>query len=137
MFEKYYNGVIEQVYERIGKEEKNIVMACYNNDFSVQELESVRRYSEGKDNVYFALKEYKPGTIVGAFDPFLDVIFDMYRKYINEDFDDFLTQCEVYELQRETLQMYYESGICKRTEGVLLNEVSLEKKAYISFKALR
>ena len=128
MFEKYYNGVIEQVYERIGKEEKNIVMACYNNDFSVQELESVRRYSEGKDNVYFALKEYKPGTIVGAFDPFLDVIFDMYRKYINEDFDDFLTQCEVYELQRETLQMYYESGICKRTEGVLLNEVSYEQK---------
>lgn len=35
MIEKYFNGVIEQVYHRIGNAEKNIVMASYNNDFSV------------------------------------------------------------------------------------------------------
>lgn len=33
MIEKYFNGVIEQVYHRIGNAEKNIVMASYNNDF--------------------------------------------------------------------------------------------------------
>lgn len=33
MIEKYFNGVIEQVYHRIGTAEKNIVMASYNNDF--------------------------------------------------------------------------------------------------------
>ena len=40
MIEKYFNGVIEQVYHRIGTAEKNIVMASYNNDFSVSGLEN-------------------------------------------------------------------------------------------------
>ena len=43
MIEKYFNGVIEQVYHRIGNAEKNIVMASYNNDFSVSGLENVIR----------------------------------------------------------------------------------------------
>ncbi len=128
MFEKYFNGVIEQVYERVQKTEKNIVMACYNNDFSLQELESIRRYSKEEGNVFFAWREYSQKSIVGAYDPFLDVIFEMYRKYVNEDFNEFLSQCEVYEPHREVLTMYYESGICKRTEGVLLDEVRYEQK---------
>ena len=33
MIDKYYNGVIEQVYNHVGTTEKNIVMASYNNDF--------------------------------------------------------------------------------------------------------
>ena len=44
MIEKYFNGVIDQVYHRIGNTEKNIVMASYNNDFSVSELENKKRY---------------------------------------------------------------------------------------------
>ena len=44
MIEKYFNGVIEQVYHRIGNAEKNIVMASYNNDFSVSGLENKKRY---------------------------------------------------------------------------------------------
>lgn len=128
MFEKYFNGVIEQVYERVQKTEKNIVMACYNNVFSLENLESIRRYSEEEGNVFFAWKEYGLDSIVGAYDPFLDVIFEMYRKYVKDDFNDFLSQCEVYEPHREVLTMYYESGICKRTEGVLLDEVRYEQK---------
>ena len=53
MIEKYFNGVIEQVYHRIGTAEKNIVMASYNNDFSVSGLENKKRYQED-DNVFFA-----------------------------------------------------------------------------------
>ena len=127
MFEKYYTGVIEQVYDRVTSAENNIVMACYNNDFSLEKLECIRRYSQEEGDVFFAWKEYESSEIVGAYDPFLEVVFKMYRKYVNEDFDEFLTQCEVYELHREILKMYYESGICKRTESVLLDEVKYEK----------
>ena len=37
MIDKYYNGVIEQVYNHVGTTEKNIVMASYNNDFSIKQ----------------------------------------------------------------------------------------------------
>ena len=127
MFEKYFNGVIEQVYGRINEAEKNIVMACYNNSFSVEGLETIKRYSEMKDNVFFTWKEYMPDDIVGAYDPFLDVICEMHREFVKGDFDEFLTKCNVYELHRDVLKAYYETGVCKRQENVLLDEVEYEQ----------
>ena len=50
MIDKYYNGVIEQVYNRVGKTERNIVMASYNNDFSIENLEMIKRYQENDDS---------------------------------------------------------------------------------------
>jgi len=128
MFEKYFNGVIEQVYERVTKAEKNIAMACYSNSFSVGGLESIKRYSEAKDNVFFTWKEYEQGSLVGAYDPFLDVICEIFRKEIKGDFDAFLTKCQVYELHRGILNSYYQSGICERIEEVLWDEVEYEQQ---------
>ncbi len=127
MFEKYFDGVIEQVYGKVLNAEKNIVMACYSNSFSVAELETIKRYSEAKDDVFFAWKEYTSEDIVGAYDPFLDIICQMHKEYIKGDFDEFLTQCKVYELHREVLNSYYETGVCKRQENVLLDEVEYEQ----------
>ena len=58
MIEKYYSGVIEQIYNRIGKETRNIVMANYSNDFSIENLEVIRRYQSNEDNVFFAYSEF-------------------------------------------------------------------------------
>ena len=127
MFEKYFDGVIEQVYRKVLKAEKNIVMACYNNSFSVSELETIKRYSEEEDDVFFTWKEYTSEDIVGAYDPFLDIICQMHREYVKGDFDEFLTQCKVYELHRDVLKSYYETGVCKRQESVLLDEVEYEQ----------
>lgn len=128
MFEKYFNGVIEQVYERVTKAEKNVVMACYSNTFSVGGLESIKRYSEKEDNVFFTWMEYEHGALVGAYDPFLDVVCEMFRTHIRGDFDEFLTKCQVYELHREVLNFYYKSGNCKRIEEVLWDEVEYEQQ---------
>lgn len=126
MFEKYLNGVIEQVFRRVSIEEKNIAMACYNNIFSMEGLETIKRYSQ-MDNVFFAWKEYSLENVVGAYDPFLDIICEMYRAYIHEDFNEFLNECQVYELHRDILNCYYETGICQRKEDVLLDEVEYEQ----------
>lgn len=128
MFEKYFDGVIEQVYERVTKTEKNIVMACYNNAFSVEGLENIKRYSSTEDNVFFTWSEYSVQNLVGAYDPFLEVICQIYRSHIKGDFKDFLTQCQVYELHRDILNSYYESGNCVRIERVLLDEVEYEQQ---------
>ena len=113
MIEKYFNGVIEQVYHRIGTAEKNIVMASYNNDFSVSGLENKKRYQED-DNVFFACCELRYETLSGAYAPFLDIICDMFRKFVKGDFEAFLRECGTYELHRSLFLGYYEDGICKR-----------------------
>lgn len=127
MIDKYYNGVIEQVYGRVGKTERNIVMASYNNDFSIESLETIKRYQENDDSVFFAWHEFGYRELTGAYEPFLDTICNMFRKYREGDFDTFLTECGVYEPQRVVFRSYYENGICDREEGVLLNEVEYEQ----------
>lgn len=127
MIEKYFNGVIEQVYHRIGNAEKNIVMASYNNDFSVSGLENKKRYQED-DNVFFACCELRYEKLSGAYAPFLDIICDMFRQFVKGDFDSFLRECKTYELHRSLFLGYYEDGVCKREEGVLLNEVEYEQR---------
>ena len=122
MIDKYFNGVMEQVYHRLGNTEKNIVLASYNNDFSVMELENTKRYQQD-DSVFFACCELRYGKLSGAYEPFLDLICDMYRTYINGDFDAFLQECGTYEQHRPVFSGYFKDGICKRTESVLLNEV--------------
>ena len=127
MIQKYYNGVIEQVYNRIGREQRNIVMASYNNDFSIAELENIKRYQKQQDKVFFTWHEFGYGTLARAYEPFLDTICDMFRKYDGGNFDDFLRSCEVYELHRKLFLGYYEKGECCREESVLLNEVKYEQ----------
>ena len=70
MLDKYFNGVIEQVYHRIGTEEKNIVMASYNNDFTIAGLDNIERYQKQQDNVYFSWHEFEYDTMAGAYEPF-------------------------------------------------------------------
>lgn len=127
MIDKYYNGVIEQVYGRVGREKRNIVMASYNNDFTIAGLDNIERYQKQQDNVYFSWHEFEYDTMAGAYEPFLDTVCDMYRKYVGEDFEEFLQRCDVYELHRDLLLGYYEKGSGCRNESVLLNEVKYEQ----------
>ncbi|MBO5260430.1 MAG: GGDEF domain-containing protein [Agathobacter sp.] len=127
MIEKYYNGVIEQVYSKVGVLEENIVMACYSSDFSIGGLDTIEEYSKNKDGVYFSSYEYEYNTIVGAYEPFLDIICNMYKEKIGGDFAEFLEECGVYYLQKKTLISYYETGVCTREESVLLNEAEYER----------
>lgn len=128
MIEKYYNGVIEQVYNRIGKESRNIVMVNYSNVFSIANLEKIKYYQQKEDHVFFVWHEFEYDTLVGAYEPFLDTICNMYRRYMDGDFGAFLEKCKVYELQRKLFLTYYECGVCEREESVLLNEVAYEQR---------
>ena len=128
MIEKYFNGVIEQVYGKVGRTEKNIVIANYSNDFSVRDLETVKRYSQNQGSVFFVWHELPYDSMAGAYEPFLDTVCHMFREYMGGDFAQFLEACGVYYLQRPVLMSYYEKGICTRDENVLLNEVEYEQE---------
>lgn len=128
MIEKYFNGVIEQVFNRIGKVEKNIVLACYNNDFSLSSIDAIERYSEYSDDVFFASYEYDIDRFVGAYDPFLDIVFHMFHRYYDGDFEELMDECNVYQLHRPLFLSYYKTGVCKREESILFHEVKYEQQ---------
>ena len=128
MIEKYFDGVFEQVYDKLGTMDRNIVMAYYNNDFCLKETELVKRYSENMDNVFFACVELGFGEINGAYAPFLDILCQAHRELVGGSFADFMEECDVYYQHRSTLLSYYETGFCKREEPALLHEVAYEQE---------
>lgn len=54
MIEKYFEGVITQVYNQVQIPGESIVMAFYGNDFSADGLEYIKRYSR-MDNVFLLI----------------------------------------------------------------------------------
>lgn len=127
MIEKYYNGAIEQVLGGIGITEENSILVHYSNEFSVENLECVKE-AKKKESPFFACHEFEYGQIAGAYEPYLDIICTMFRRYGTGSFVAFLEKCEVYKLHRPLLQSYYENGVCEREEPVLLDEVEYEQQ---------
>lgn len=128
MIDKYFNGLIEQVCGRVGKTSRNIVMARYSNAFSIRTLESIAKHSGDDKDIVFSWCEFDSDRLTGAYEPFLDVICDVFRKNGTGDFMDFMRECGVYELQQGTLNSYYETGHCVREETLLLDEVEYEQE---------
>ena len=136
MIDKFFDGVIEQVYKQVQRTQSNIAMACYSNDFSIKNLESLERYSKNKDDVFFAYYEFEHREILGAYAPFLDILCQVYRDEIGGDFSQFLEECNVYYMHRKLLEKYYHTGVCERNEPVLLDEVKYEQERMTNSMAI-
>lgn len=126
MSEKYYGGAVEQIIAGLGKVRNNSLLVRYSGDFSVQELDRVRQ--ERDDGFFFAAHEFNYGELVGGYEPYLSIICQMFRQYMTGSFEDFLEECDVYYLHRPVLISYFETGVCKREELILLEEVEYEQE---------
>lgn len=128
MIEEYYNGVVEQVYSRLGESEQNIIMVQYSNDFSIANLAEMKDCEEKRERIYPVYYEFHYQEITCGYEPFLAVIFKLFQTYGRGHFSEFLRECGVYVPHREILESYYETGRCTRTEMVLLDEVAYEQR---------
>ena len=127
MIQKYYNSILEQVFAQIGKKEHNIVLAKYSNDFSLKQLEISEQITNNK-KVHFAAHEFRAEKLSGAYEPFLDLIFELFDQQKEMTFDEFLDKCNVYSLQRPIIVAYRETGKCIRKESLLYTEVDYERE---------
>lgn len=125
--EKYYSQVMEQVLEGLKNVSYNSCLIRYSGEFSVQNLDITRKLRE-KQDIYFAEHEFRDGEVAGGYEPYLSVICDMFRRHMTGDFAEFMEECDVYELHRPIILSYFQTGICKREEPLLLGEVAYEQE---------
>ena len=123
MLTRYYNRAIEQVWGDVGKGGHNYLLVRYSNDFSIQNLESVRSL-KGQEDVFFACHEFAYDEMAEAYEPYLTTIRRMLAKEEITDIDAFLEECDVYTLHRPIIRSYFKTGICRREEEILLEEVA-------------
>lgn len=125
--EKYYNGAVEQLLAGLGNTSYNNLLVQYGGEFSIRDLEIVAR-EEKRTDIYFAAHEFSYGEIAGAYEPYVSIVCDMFRKHMTGNFEDFLEECDVYYLHRPVFVSYFHTGVCKREEQVLLDEVEYEQE---------
>ena len=130
MMEKYFNGAVEQLLDGLGNTPFNSFMVRYNGEFRISELPVFGEIRKRTD-IYVATHEFVNGEIAGGYEPYLSVICEMFRKHMTGSFEDFLAGCDVYYLQRPVILSYFETGVCKREEPVLLDEVEYEQERMI------
>ena len=127
MIQKYYSNIIEQVFNGIGKKKHNIAIAKYSNDFCLSDLEIPEKITKSRE-IYYAGRQFAAGRLSGAYEPFLDIIRDLFFCYYSRSLEEFMEECGVYYLHRPMIQSYFESGEAKRDEQLLLGETDYERK---------
>ena len=136
-FEQYIDTFSENLLNslrRKGSDCKKIYVIKHYNTFDLRE-EDVAHRSATSPNVYY--HNFIGSEMTDAFEPFLHIIKDMYRKYYANnhrfsDINDFLTACNVYPLHKSIFKSYLETGTCSRYEDLIVCEVEFEHKMFIS-----
>lgn len=128
MITEYYRKVVERVRSRLGKQERNVVMAHYSNDFPIEALKRLPCFSDSQDPIFYTWHDFQYPELPGGYEPFLDIICDVFRSQPDWDFFRCLSECGVYVPHRQVLESYYQEGFCQRRELVLMDEVAYEQQ---------
>lgn len=128
MITEYYRKLVERVRSRLGKQERNVVMAHYSNDFPIEELKCLPCFSQEQDGVLYTWHDFQYRELAGGYEPFLDIICNVFRSQEDGAFSRCLSECGVYVPHRQVLESYYRDGLCDRRELVLMDEVAYEQQ---------
>lgn len=117
-----------------GVEDEKIIFIRYFNVLNLDEKKINEMAKEKRiDKVIF--HRYERGDMKSPFEPFIDAIGELYRKFYSSLFslEEFLNECGVYPLQVSAFASYIETGEAKRNEPAIPEEQTYEQaKAYES-----
>lgn len=127
MIQKYYGNIIEQIHQGIGKKQHNVAIAKYSNDFELSDLNLPEEIVKNRE-IYYTGRQFATGCLSGPYEPFLDIIRELFSDYYSRTLEEFMEECGVYYLHRPLISSYFESGQAKRNEQLLMDETDYERK---------
>lgn len=122
----FVKKLIDSTYEK----DNNVVVVKHYNTFEITKNDIDRLAAEyGNDNYTVFYRKFHGEEMPDAYDPFLYMIQQMYRKYYSEkSIEEFLDFFDVYSLQKSVFKTYIESSLCIRNEDLILSEVKQERE---------
>ena len=86
-------------------------------------------HDESKEEYHLLYYKYSKHQMLEAYQPFLGWISELYNRFFEEETpEEFVKNAGVYPLMRSSFAQYIRAGKAKRTEDILLNEISYESK---------
>lgn len=118
----------ERMVANMGKENNNFVIIKHYGTFSVT-AEDAKDAMILYPNINVFYHQFDNNEMVETYEPFLTIIKNLYLKYYyNETLDEFLSELDIYQLQKSFFKSYIESGSGVRSEEFILDEIEFEKQ---------
>ena len=125
-YKEHLSSLIDSVAQKLVVDGATAVLIKHYNslDLTEEKVESV--FSQKK--IRYVYHEFDGSVMVEAYEPFLSSIKNIFYSEYNMSIDEFLEKCGVYQLHRSVIKSYFETGICKRADEVLINEYQYESQ---------
>ncbi len=127
-YEKYIKTYTDNLISSSSK-------VCLVKHYNTFEITKELLPFETDKNIDVYYHNYSGNLMISAYEPFLNIIKDMYLKYYTDStynsITDFWKDCGVYPLHYSILTSYIESGICTREEELILGESNYEHMRFL------
>lgn len=106
-------------------ETKFLLLKHYNTlAFTEEKKQQIEQANPGTE---VCLHSFRLSDMVGVFEPFLDYIRSGLEGITEEAFDKLLDECNVYRLHKSVFKSFLKTGVCVRSEMLLIDEVAFEQ----------
>ena len=116
-----------EIVSKLGKEDNNFILLKHYNALFFTE-EDKRFFEEKNQNIKIIVHDYKLSSMVGVFEPFFTFAREEMKDLSDNEIDEILEECDVYKLHRSVFKSFFKTGICKREETLLIDEVAFEQE---------
>lgn len=124
-------NITKRLIANVGEKDNNFAVVKHYNTYSITSEDAktiMMAYPEF--NTYF--HTFSNREMVETYEPFLNIIKNVYTRYYHDvTLDEYLSEYDIYPLQKSFLKSYIESGMCMRDEDFILDEIGFEHKKMV------
>ena len=121
----YISNLINSVTQNLTVAETGVILIKHYNSLDLKQ-EIVEECLSDKKGFKYVYHEFDCSVMADPYEPFLSCIKNIFDEEYNMTIDDFLDKSGVYELHKSVIKSYFETGICKRADEVLVSELKYE-----------
>lgn len=126
----YISNLFDSMLSNFEISDSNIMIIKHYNTFELTS-DYINKLADSHEKASFLYHSFDAGDMLGAYEPFIDWIRQLYYDNPEETLDEFFENSNVYLLHRPIFQSYFETGVCQRTEELLFGEREFEHEKFI------
>lgn len=130
VYKDYIPNLIDSMLLNLEVSDSNFLLIKHYNTFDLTK-EYVNEIALANPKQRFLYHSFDAGSMLGAFEPFVEWIKQLFYELSDESLDSFFEESRVYALHRPIFKSFFETGVCKRKEEILVTEVEFEKRMFI------
>ena len=131
VYEDYIPNLVDSMLLNLGVSDSSFLLIKHHNTFNLS-ADDIASLAKTRTRGTFLYHSFSAENVLGAYEPFLDWVKQLYSEQSDESMDAFLEQSDVYLLHRPIFKSYFENGECERKEELLVSEIEFEQKYFFA-----